>query len=137
MKQINKITIVHKYDQDTDLSYLKQDYFNDDPTKGALVTQEENQKYKAQDKARLERYESGELYDIGIYAIAEIIINETIQHIRSGGLWGVQCDSEEGYFKEVESDELDNLKTQLKELGFKSRYINEMVKLAVHEGAPN
>ena len=81
-------------------------------------TPEDVRKYVKQDYERMESMNKGHWNYIGIRAEAKIVVEGHIQRITSGGLWGIETDSEEGYFAEVESDELADLKSQLKALGF-------------------
>jgi hypothetical protein len=65
---------------------------------------------------------------------AEILIpNETgniwtSQTITSGGLWGIESDSSASYLKEIEDQELEDLKTQLKALGIKYPKNKEVIR---------
>ncbi len=91
------------------------------------------------------RVAGGNWYYIGIRAEAEIGIPSlgaqvkgtkkmesglllTTQHITSGGLWGVESDSEKSYLESVEKEELTDLRAQLKALGFSSRAISQAFK---------
>ena len=51
-----------------------------------------------------------------------------IQDISSGGLWGVESDSDKAYFAEVAGEELAELKSQLQALGFSKRAISQAFK---------
>lgn len=75
--------------------------------------------YGKQDFDRMESLNNGNWCFIGIVAYAEIVTKSgTIQTIQSGGLWGIESDSDESYIQDVINQELDNLKAELKELGF-------------------
>ena len=99
----------------------------------ATDTPENVRKYTRQDYERMERLNAGDWCFIGIRAYATISLPQTpdeIQHsgwlrqeITSGGLWGIESDSDAPYLASVEADELSDLKTQLLALGFSKRAI--------------
>jgi hypothetical protein len=79
--------------------------------------------YGMEDYKRMESLNSGNWYFMGISAIAEINTSNNnkewlINKISSGGLWGIESDSSKEYIKEIELEELNNLKDVLKTLGF-------------------
>lgn len=76
----------------------------------------------------MESYNNDDWQYIGVKAQAEIVIDEVCQKITSGGLWGIESDSEESYLKEVESEEMAELRGILYELGFSKRAIATAVK---------
>jgi hypothetical protein len=100
-------------------------------------TAEEVRKYVAQDYARMESLNRGDWSYIGIKAEAEISIPSgsysTLQTIHSGGLWGIESDSDKSYFAEVQADELANLRAQLSALGFSKRAIAAAFKEVQHK----
>lgn len=90
-----------------------------------------------QDYERMEGLNDQNWYYMGIRAEAEIAIpggkmawncDSTIQHITSGGLWGIESDSDKEYIASVEQEELSDLKTQLLALGFSKRAISTAFK---------
>ncbi len=99
---------------------------------------EEIAKYCLQDYDRMESLNNGNWYYIGIRAEAEIGLPSNYtqagkpilmcQKITSGGLWGIESDSDRDYLESVEKDELADLKTQLKGLGFSARAISMAFK---------
>lgn len=97
------------------------------------LTPDEVRKYTRQDYDRMERLGEDWSY-IGIRAQAEIGLPSrfpdslTIQRISSGGLWGIESDSDKEYIASVAADELSDLKAQLKELGFSARSIAQAFK---------
>jgi hypothetical protein len=104
--------------------------FNYIQADGSLLapnTAEEVRKYVAQDYARMESLYRGDWCYIGIKAEAKISIPSgnysTLQTIHSGGLWGIESDSDKSYFAEVQADELADLRAQLSALGFSKRAI--------------
>lgn len=98
------------------------------------------------DYDRMEAYTNENWRYIGVRAEAKIVIQrdiqsnlqrelhnlEPIQTITSGGLWGIESDSDRSYFAEVESEELSELRTQLKAIGFSTRAISTAFKNAEH-----
>ena len=84
------------------------------------------QEYGKQDFERMERLNSNDWCFIGVIAKAEIVTtNNTIQVIRSGGLWGVESDSDQTCLDEIKQDELASLNAELKSLGFGDRAIKK------------
>lgn len=82
-------------DGDPDPSYLEQEGFED----------------------RLAAYQSGEFSFVGVRAVAEILLSSGIlQSIESPGLWGVEDDSGDDYFRSVFEEELSTLRSMLNEL---------------------
>ena len=91
-------------------------------------TPEEVRDYTRQDYKRMERLNAGDWCFIGIRAEAQIALqcnahHANVQHITSGGLWGIESDSDDDYLESVEKDELSDLKGQLLALGFSKRAI--------------
>ena len=108
---IDRINIVHKYDRCPDLSYLEQEYESETP--------ENREKYKAQDKARLDAYYNDEWFCFGIYATADIHVPfgtyVQIVPVKSGGVWGFESDSDENYDSE-HKHAIEDLKALLSKL---------------------
>ena len=112
---------------ETELSEDKKEIIKSDQyTNEDLKTDRKNTlKYIEQDKQRLRDYNKGKWQMLGISAVATIylptnFINDKgeytdwkIQKIDSGGLYGIESDSEEGYIKETGSDQCDELKHYL------------------------
>jgi hypothetical protein len=73
--------------------------------------------YKDQDEARRKEYENGDFSFVGVRAEAEVVVENVIQTITSGGLWGIESDSGEGYIEDVALEEYDNLREILKAIG--------------------
>ena len=96
-------------------------------------TPDEVRKYVRQDYDRMESLNRGNWCFIGIRAEAEIAVSIdphkrtnttwTLHEITSGGLWGIESDSDKDYFAEVEKEELASLRDQLTALGFGKRAI--------------
>jgi hypothetical protein len=118
-------------------------YFNPsfnyvDKTGKALAenTPEEVHKYVAEDYARMERLNAGGWYFMGIKAVAEVGLSKDgghyykIDRLTSGGLWGIESDSEPSYIAEVEQDELADLKSTLLAYGFGRSVVAKAIKAA-------
>jgi hypothetical protein len=92
-----------------------------------------------QDYERMESLSRGDWAYVGIRAEAEIgipclankgcvrgheVYYTHTQKITSGGLWGIESDSDKDYLASVRKDELADLRGQLKALGFSARAIS-------------
>jgi hypothetical protein len=100
------------------------------------MTPADARKYTHQDYERMEDLHKGNWCFIGISAEAEYSVGgtpATIQRVTSGGLWGIEPDSPE-YLKEIESEQLSELKQQLKAIGFSSRAIATAFKNVEESG---
>ena len=78
-----------------------------------------------QDYERAEAYCRGEWSMVGVIASAQICLpgSDIVQRIVSDGLWGIESDSGEDYFAEMEKEQLGELKGELIRLGFTARQI--------------
>lgn len=87
-------------------------------------------KYGKQDFARMEGLNRGDWHFMGIIAKANVQLSKDspIQQIRSGGLWGIESDSGEKYLKEIEQEQLAELKKELEACGFGERAIEYAFK---------
>ena len=85
-----------------------------------------------QDYERMERLNRGDWCFIGIRADAEIVVDGVMQEISSGGLWGIESDSDRAYLTEIEGEQLSELRDQLRALGFGTRAIGTAFKNAEH-----
>jgi hypothetical protein len=108
-------------------------YFNpSDNYKGD--TPENIRKYTRQDYDRMESYNSLQWCYLGIRVEANVMLHVKqenmdsitghIQTITSGGLWGIESDSDKSYIESVEQEELSALKSELKAIGFSTRTIS-------------
>lgn len=116
MITVDKIVIVVEPDESPDLSYLEDEgRYSDVPPAQAA-------KYREQDRARLASY-GDSWYMLGIRAEARITIWSggvgMTQKISSGGLWGIESDSGEKYFRQVAKEEYKALVGLLKEMNAK------------------
>jgi vacuolar-type H+-ATPase subunit E/Vma4 len=113
-------------------------YFNPNHENYKGLPEEEIRKYCRQDFDRAESLNNGDWSYIGIRAEARVIVNEKVigpvashgiaQTITSGGLWGVESDSDASHLAEIQRDELANLKAELIALGFSRRSISTAFK---------
>ena len=72
-----------------------------------------------QDYKRMEAGMRGEWCLLGIEAKAQVqLTGDTVQSITSGGLWGIESDSGEEYFKTIQDEQLDLLRGELEAIGF-------------------
>ena len=105
-------------DDNPDLSWLEQtveDYM------GGAVTREEAERYVAENRKRLEEY-GDTWFSVGLRAKATVIINKTVQHISSPGLWGIESDAGD-YFRSVAREEVGQLNEILESMDLaKKRY---------------
>lgn len=100
-------------------------YVNPDGTALMGNTDDDIRKYVEQDYQRMERLNDGDWSYIGIIAKAEVQLpgSDVIQTIRSGGLWGIESDSDAAYLRQVEDEELSNLTAELERLGCTHRQV--------------
>jgi len=123
-------------------------YFNPN-WQNYIGTEENIRKYTRQDYERMESLNRGDWCYIGIRAQAQVVVSEPancltrrnlsvasgiVQTITSAGLWGVESDSDREYLELVEEEELADLKSELKSLGFSSRAISTAFKNIERKG---
>jgi len=105
--RIESIKLVREVDNDSDFSYLG----------------EYGAKEWPNSIDRQERGECGHNEYRYFTPAMTVIVNGTIQRIRSGGLWGIESDSEPAYFRTIGHDELCDLRATLAEMGFSKRQL--------------
>ena len=66
---------------------------------------------------RKQAFQRGDFSFVGVVAKAEIVVDGIVQTITSGGLWGIESDSDKTYIAEVADDEYGDLRRILKTLG--------------------
>lgn len=100
---LTKLRAISLCDESPDLSYLETD---------------EDDEHHEEDAQRLASY--GDSWEcVGIRVQATIVIpraegNFQREHtLQSGGLWGIESDSGDAYFREVAQDEWNELKSEL------------------------
>jgi hypothetical protein len=112
-------------------------YFNGNVENYKGETPEKIREYVLRDYERMERLQRGGWDYIGIRAEAEVLIpsndHSIAQEITSGGLWGIESDSDASYLKEIEDEELSELRKQLYAIGFSKRAISAAVKNVTRE----
>jgi hypothetical protein len=104
-------------------------YVNDkDELQG--ITAAECRKYVEQDYKRMESLNAGDWSFLGIIAKAEVQLanSDTVQTIRSGGLWGIESDSDDAFLKEIEDQQLAELRSELLALGCTDKQIDASLK---------
>ena len=76
-------------------------------------------------KDRLEQYKNGLFGFVGVYAEAELIdSNNVVQSVHSGGIWGIEDDSDDRYMEEIKIEEIAELnQTLMKDYGFTEQEI--------------
>ena len=100
------------------------------------LTPEKVREYTRQDYARMEDLQRGGWSFIGIRAEATVqLTGDTTQHISSGGLWGIESDSDESYFAKVEQEQLAELRDELHAIGFSKRAISAAFRNIGHRDA--
>jgi len=120
-----------------DLSWLETELKDGKIIDSMRYTQEEYDKNPEQvqawideDQGRFRSY--GYLWwMLGCYATAQVKITvnpnyETTDTIRSGGLWGIESDSDTEYKKEVETEQLEDLKIELEKRGIDTTKFNHL-----------
>ncbi len=147
-RRILEVRVYHPIDEDPDLSHLGE-YSNSPDPRFCIDRKERGQcergqyrffnpsrnyddcgmdelkKYAEQDYARMEEYNRGTWCAEGVRAMAKVQLGSTlIQTLESGGLWGIESDSDKGYFQEVEDEQLEELRFELQACGFTPNEIN-------------
>jgi hypothetical protein len=103
VNRILNITTKQLWDPFPDTSYLQQSGFEE----------------------RYQQFHNGDFGFIGIRAEAEIVAHGVCQTITSGGLWGIESDSDRSYLSEIEQEELQELKAILQSLGFSQEAVQQ------------
>jgi hypothetical protein len=105
-------------------------YFNASVETYKGESPEDIRKYVTRDYERMERLQRGDWGYIGVRADAEIVVDGVAQEITSGGLWGIESDSDGAYLAEIDGEQLSELRDQLRALGFGTRAISAAFKNA-------
>jgi hypothetical protein len=98
-------------------------YFNPNHENYKGSTDAEIRQYCQQDYERMEGLQRGDWCFMGVRVDARIVVADVIQDITSAGCWGVESDSDDDHFAELEGDEASECKAQLAALGFSKRAI--------------
>ena len=110
------------------------------------LTPDDVRKYTRQDYERMEQLNAGSWCYIGIRAEAEVCIVRDIQsnlhrelnslgpiqHITSGGLYGIESDSDRKHIESIEKEELAELRSELLSLGFSKRAVSMAFRNVEH-----
>jgi hypothetical protein len=104
---------------------------------GETVGSDNYRKYALQNYDRMEQLNNGYFHYIGISAEAKVLTsydgkNWLINTLSSGGLWGIESDSDSEYINEVQSEQLSELKDVLIEYGFTEQEINEKLSEVIY-----
>lgn len=96
-----------------------------------------DQAYMMQDYQRMEAYNRGDWGMVGLWAEAAVSYltgagGHRRETLRSGGLWGIESDSDKAYFAEVEQDELADLRRHLEAFGADTSDFDAKAKEASH-----
>ena len=100
-------------DESPDLSWLEQtveDYM------GGAVTREEAERYVEENRKRLQAHGT-DWFSVGLRAKATVILAGTTQHVSSPGLWGIESDAGETYFRSIAREEIVQLNEILEAMG--------------------
>jgi hypothetical protein len=114
---IERVYILTTLDESPDLSWLEQSY--NDPS----IAPDEALRMRAADAERLAAYRQGDWYMVGIQLAVEVVlarpgrVDEVIT-LTTPGLWGVESDSGDEYFRSIADDESSYLVDDLVALGF-------------------
>ena len=121
-------------EENPDLSYLTEyqggsagETYTDEKGKKHTITKVQEAKWRQQDKDRLESY-GRTWWHIGVKAEAIIYVEGVRQIITSGGLWGIESDSNEKYIEEEKNTQIKELEEILLSLGFTKKQIEEVRK---------
>ncbi len=101
--RVDSLRVIVGVDDDPDVSWLEGDRCDNDDDRAA-------------DRERLEAFNRGDWWMVGIRVRATIVVNGVLQRIESGGLWGVESDARD-YWKEVACEEYAALVDTLAALG--------------------
>jgi hypothetical protein len=138
-KRIESITIRRTVDNEPDLSWIGE--YTDKPKSAHFIDRKERGDggrgelpyfentmgepgYLEQDYKRMEDYNRGNWCMTGIQAVSTIATRTaphqdwTLQHIGSGGLYGIESDADEAYVTSIAKDQLSDLLDVLAALGF-------------------
>jgi len=130
-------------DENADLSYLKTEYDNDLQliVNSARYSNQTVTEYKwpmvrrwiDEDHSRLAAYNQGEWVMLGISVVANLVIDTKLGDtypfsIYSGGLWGIESDSDNDYLISVAKDQANDLIDVLRTLRFKLKDIKQAIE---------
>jgi len=140
MVKIKIVWIDWEDDDDPDVSWLNctpEDHYGEDGSNWAHVSDEEKAQvikrygsvwaackvYAEEDQQRLGAFYKGEWWMTGCVAHATVSYpwksgdGRRLEEFTSGGLWGIESDASDEYHKEIEKEQLADLKDHLKQFG--------------------
>jgi hypothetical protein len=111
--RIERVWVVWLDEDSPDSSYLEQEGFEE----------------------RLAEYEAGNFHFMGCQARAEVSYPigqgcRRLEQFSSGGLWGIESDSERSFLQETEKEELADLKAHLERFGVDTSDFDEKTEVA-------
>jgi hypothetical protein len=114
--KVDSVKIEWLPDECPDLSWLEQ--YSEDSADA------DERKYARQDKARLQSYGS-QWEMLGCVAKAQVSYpigggSRRLEWLTSGGLWGIESDSDKAYLREVENEQLAELAKHLRQFGIET-----------------
>jgi len=134
--KIEKIVIKHVVDEQPDLSYLG--VYSNSPADVCIDREERGDQernefryfnlgcgdkdYIEQDYARAESYNRQNWCMLGIIAEAEMSYDigqgcRRLEKLSSGGIWGIESDSDDDYIEDMQNEQLDDLRQHLRHFG--------------------
>ena len=139
---LESIRMVEEVDQYPDLSWLETELDEaGNIVSSCRYTQADLRKYGRkkvmawikEDRERLTSY--GTIWwMVGIYAEAKLLVKGVVQTIRSGGLWGIESDSDPSYKQEVARDELSLLRDLLTTLAVDGSSFDSLASAVTLQG---
>lgn len=140
--RIDYIRVKWEIDESPDYSYLETKLSEDGKKiiSSCRYDQDEldqhpirTRRYIKEDMQRLEKFNSGELCSYGCMAEAEVSypLNENrdrkIERFTSGGLWGIESDTNQSYREDTAKEQLEDLREHLKRFNIEEirrRWVN-------------
>ena len=134
---VESVKVYRMVDTDPDLSWIGE--YSNKATSPAAIDREErgdmgrgefryfnpcntseetgNPESPEQDYQRMESYNRSDWCMIGIQATATIRVNGVAQEINSGGLWGIESDSDSTHLRSVAHEQIRELASILESMG--------------------
>jgi hypothetical protein len=119
--KVERVEFRRVTDDNPDLSHLT------DPERYSDVPSAEAERYREADSDRLRDFQQGAWEFLGVQAVAKVrlfLSSHPGGHVQkmevcSGGLWGIESDSDAAYFAEVEAEQRADLEDNLAALGLR------------------
>lgn len=115
--KVSNLVAVVEHDSDSEPDHL----LDENRYKGEPEATQ--RRYRAEDLKRVEAWKRDEWHYVGLFLRAELEITvgkltySRAAKVETAGLWGIESDSEPGYFKSVAGEEYEALKDLLRALG--------------------